>query len=145
MPLTIFIVDDDEFYQEHLRHHIATQFDCDLKVYRSGEACVDSLFHKPDIIFLDYALNDDVTGAINGREVLKRILKKIPAAKVVMVSGYTEDKDLREKLLNDGAYDFIAKDDNTLNLVGNVIYKTMAGIQRDNGTKKPGIASVFLF
>ena len=142
--LTIFIVEDDEFYQENLRHHLETNFDCHLKTFRSGEACLDSLFLKPDIVFLDYALNDDVSGAINGMEVLTKITKKNPNAKVVMVSGYNKDKEIKNKLLEAGAYDFIAKDEKTLNNISSIVQKSMAGNQRAKSTDT-GFAGVFLF
>lgn len=145
--LSIFIVEDDEFYQEHLRHHIASNFDCHLKIFRSGEACLDSLYLKPDVIFLDYSLNDDVIGAINGMEVLTRIRKKNPSAKVVMVSGYTKEKEIKEKLLQAGAYDFIAKDDGTLKSISYIIEKSIAekNKKKTNGIIYKMVSGLFLF
>lgn len=102
----IFVVDDNLVYARTSLRHLALNPDNDVEIYTTGEDCLNKLYTKPNIIFLDYSLPD-----ISGIEVLRKIKNSNPEIPVVMVSGQ-EDVSTAVELLKEGAYDYIVKDEN---------------------------------
>ena len=102
--LKFFIVDDDKYcatvYEQHLKNHQLK----DVTSFSSGEECLDELYQKPDIIFLDHNMED-----LNGFEVLKKIKRYDPNIYVIMVSAQ-ENIDTAVNALKYGAFDYIVKD-----------------------------------
>ena len=67
-PFKIFIVEDDEFYGEMLKHHLLKNPDYEVELFLTGNECVKNLYKNPSAISLDYSLPD-----ISGHEVIKKI------------------------------------------------------------------------
>lgn len=114
-PLKIFVVEDNSFYAQVTQHHLALNPENQVEIFSQGKECLKNLYQQPQVIFLDYSLPD-----IGGREVLQRILKSQPDLPVVIVSGQ-EDVATAIELLNDGAYDYIVKDDNAKDRMWSVV------------------------
>lgn len=103
----IFVLEDNEFYGEALKHYISSDDSFDVQLFLTGRDLLKNLHLKPDVITLDYSLPD-----ISGEEVFKRIKdfdSKIP---VVFISSQ-EDISTVVDLLKDGAYDYIEKNNET--------------------------------
>ncbi|WP_185290525.1 response regulator [Chryseobacterium lactis] len=102
--LKFFIVDDDRFcatvYEQYLKNHHYE----DITSFSSGEECLEELYQKPDIIFLDHNMED-----LNGFEVLKKIKRYDPNIYVIMVSAQ-ENIDTAVNALKYGAFDYLVKD-----------------------------------
>lgn len=109
------MVEDNSYYAQVTQHHLALNPDNQVEVFSRGRDCLKHLYQQPQLIFLDYSLPD-----IGGREVLQRILKSQPELPVVIVSGQ-EDVATAIELLNDGAYDYIVKDNNAKERMWNVV------------------------
>jgi len=81
---------------------------CRVRCFPSGKECVDHIAENPDLIVLDYYLEE--TGAYgSGKEVLKEILKRNPQFKVIMFSAQ-ENENVIKELLDLGAWKYIKKD-----------------------------------
>ncbi len=104
--LKIFVVDDNELYSRMAQHHLSLNPDNEVEVFRGGKECMDNLYKKPNLIFLDYSLPE-----MSGIEILRKIKETHPEIPVVIVSGQ-EDVSTAVNLLKEGAYDYIVKDDN---------------------------------
>lgn len=104
--LKIFVVEDNELYAKSVAHHLQLNPDNEVWVFSTGQACLDALYREPDLIFLDYSLPD-----LSGIEVLRAVQKSKLGPPVVIVSGQ-EDVSTAVKLLKEGAYDYIVKDEN---------------------------------
>jgi DNA-binding NtrC family response regulator len=104
--LKIFVVEDNKLYAKGVEHHLQLNPDNEVSVYPTGRACLDQLYKEPDLIFLDYSLPD-----LSGIEVLRAIQNSKLSPPVVIVSGQ-EDVSTAVKLLKEGAYDYIVKDEN---------------------------------
>ncbi len=113
----IFIVEDDDFYGELLKRHLALNPDNEVHLYKSGKEVLANLHKKPDLISLDYSLPD-----MSGMEVLKRIKNVNPEVPVIIVSGQ-EDVNTAVELLRVGAYDYFVKDDHTRTRIWNATLK----------------------
>ncbi|AEV34329.1 MULTISPECIES: sigma-54-dependent transcriptional regulator [Flavobacteriales] len=102
----IFIVDDNELYAKASQHHLSLNPDNEVESFSTGKDCINNLYTKPNMIFLDYSLPD-----MSGIEVLRKIKQSYPETPVVIVSGQ-EDVSTAVELLKEGAYDYIVKDEN---------------------------------
>lgn len=105
----IFIVEDDEFYGEMLKHHLLKNPDYEVELFLNGEDCIKNLHKQPSAISLDYSLPD-----FTGYDVIKKIKEFNPETPVIIVSGQ-EDISTAVELLKEGAYDYIIKNDDTKN------------------------------
>ncbi len=101
--MKVLIVDDSRFMRAALRR-IFEEEGWNVVEADNGEDAIrmyDS--EKPDIMTLDI-----VMPGMNGIEVLKRLMKKHPSAKVLVVSALSQPKMIHDAI-NSGAIDFIAK------------------------------------
>tara|TARA_B100000809_G_C15042718_1_gene496141 strand:+ start:688 stop:1110 length:423 start_codon:yes stop_codon:yes gene_type:complete len=108
----IFLVDDDKFYINILEKKLKDIKEYSIEKFYTGQACIDKLHEKPDIIFLDHILGDTT-----GLEVLKIIRSTYPEVHVVLLSGQKEIK-VAIKSFKFGATDYLFKgiDDNPTQL-----------------------------
>lgn len=99
--LTVLVVEDNEFFREITRsllkgHNV-------VFAHNGVEAIYKYQQQEPHIVFLDIELPD-----INGFDVLNRILKLNPNAKIVMLSGNNDKESVRNSIKL-GAQGYIAK------------------------------------
>lgn len=82
--LTIMILDDEEDilvlygdYLNNMGHRV-------LKTYVNADTILDDIdIEPPDVYIIDYRL----PGNVNGIEVATEILKKIPSARIIFITG----------------------------------------------------------
>ena len=132
--LKIFLVDDDIFclnlYQQFLIKLRYEQINC----FNGGKDCLENLKQRPDIIFLDYYMED-----MNGIDVLQRIKAFDNEITVVFISGQ-ENVEIAVDALKYGAFDYIVKSKITLELLKTTIDR----ISAEKGiTHAPGKKSFF--
>ena len=114
---SIFIVEDDPIFGKILEHHLSLNPDYDVQLFSNGQDLLKNLYRNPSVITLDYSLPD-----LTGSDILKRIKQYNPDIQVVIVSGQ-EDVATAVKLLKEGAYDYLTKEENTRQRLWNVILK----------------------
>jgi len=119
----IFIVEDDVFYGEMLRHHLALNPDNEVHLYKTGEECLKNLYRSPAMVSLDYSLPD-----MSGLDVMRQIKKEHSEIPVIIVSGQ-EDISTAVTLLREGAYDYFVKDDDVKDRLWNVLKKIRENVQ----------------
>ena len=100
---SIFLVDDDimslTLYNQFLKQLGYTN----VHLFNTGTDCVENLNLKPQIIFLDYFMDD-----MNGIDVLKKVRQADPEILVVFISG-NESPEVASDAKRHGAVDFIVK------------------------------------
>lgn len=106
--LLIFLVDDDAIYLKILESTIKENCNCTIKTFLTGEACLDLLDEKPDLIFLDYCLNSQQKNAKNGLQILESIKAKNARIEVVMLSAQ-DQLEAAVNCIKLGAFDYIVK------------------------------------
>ncbi|MGK7392450.1 MAG: sigma-54-dependent transcriptional regulator [Candidatus Cyclobacteriaceae bacterium M2_1C_046] len=111
----IFIVEDDPTYAKFLEYVMNLNPDYETKVFSSGKECLDNLTKNPQIITLDYSLPD-----MSGEDVLKKIRTYDPNISVIIISAQEKIRTAVE-LLKLGAYDYIAKDEDTKDRLLNAV------------------------
>ncbi|MFN3530614.1 MAG: sigma-54-dependent transcriptional regulator [Bacteroidia bacterium] len=137
----IFIVEDEPIYQKTIKYIVELNPDNEVHCFSSGKECVNNLHKRPDIITLDYFLPD-----MSGAEILKHIKSFDPEIYVIMLSGQT-DVSTAVKLLKNGAYDYITKDNETKDRLINVINNIIANQQilRENRVLKEELGKRYDF
>jgi two-component system, OmpR family, response regulator len=106
--INVFLVDDDSVFLKSLEIEFIQNAEFTVETYPTGELCVQSLSHKPDVIILDYHLDGIIKGAMNGIETLRKIKTLQPDIPVVMLSS--QDKiDIAIDCMHAKALDYVIK------------------------------------
>ncbi len=106
-PTKIFIVEDDPMYQRMVKYIMELNPDHEVHIFATGGECIENLHLNPSIVSLDYTLPD-----MTGTDVLKKIKAYSKNISVVILSSQ-QDVTTAVKLLKEGAYDYITKDNET--------------------------------
>lgn len=101
--LSIFLVDDDIMSLTLYGQFLKSVGYEDVHLFNSGTDCIENLSLNPQIIFLDYSMED-----MNGIDVLKKVRLFDPSIIVVFISG-NENPAIAEDAKKHGAVDFIVK------------------------------------
>lgn len=109
---SVLIIDDAFFIRNLIKRAIigkpeneelGYKFNVIGEAINGKEGIVQYFKSKPDIITLDINMPD-----INGIEVTRQILSKDPNAKIIVISGNTDEK-IKEDILRAGALEYIHK------------------------------------
>jgi polysaccharide export outer membrane protein len=117
VSLNIFLVDDDQFFLQMYQLQLKSLGFETVSIYNNGAECLDNLFHKPDIIFLDHSMD-----VLNGLEVLQKIKRLNPDIYVIFISA-KENMEAALNSLKYGAFDYIIKGENDLENIKKVLEK----------------------
>lgn len=117
-PFTVFVVEDNEWYNKLLVYTLSLNPDYNVKSFFSGKEALNSLHEKPDVITIDYRLPD-----MDGEELMRKIQAINPDIELIIISEQDDIKTAVE-LLKQGAYDYIVKEkdirDRLLTTVNNI-------------------------
>lgn len=106
--IKLFLVDDDAVFLKLLEIEFLQNADFDIETYATGDLCIESLSHKPDVIILDYLLDGIDRNAMNGIETLDKIKTFNPEIPVVMLSS--QDRiDVAINCMHHKAFDYVVK------------------------------------
>jgi len=107
---SIFVVDDNKMFAQMMKDHLNENPQLKVNVYHTGEDCLKNLYLGPDVIILDYNLNDESKEAKNGLEILAEIKKEVPSPHVIILSSQ-ERYGIALETISKGAEQYIIKDD----------------------------------
>jgi DNA-binding NarL/FixJ family response regulator len=134
-PVRILIADDHTIVRQGLASLLNDQHD--LKVVGqadNGRTAVDKSHDlKPDIIIMDIAMPQ-----MNGIEAVKRIKKKLPEAKVLILSMYSHEHYIHE-LFETGVSGYLLKDSS-----GRDIIQAIHAAMNDETFLSPSISKVLV-
>ena len=123
----ILIVEDDNWYSNILRYKLSLDPEFEVKVVESGAELINSIStFMPSMITLDYTLPDYKADKLI--DIIKKEDFDIP---IVVISGQ-EDMKTALNLLKKGAYEYIIKDDETIDRIWNVSHN----IKENHGLKQ---------
>ena len=106
----IFIVDDNEMFNSMLNVHLSENPAYKISSFGTGEECLKNLYQNPDVIILDYNLNDIYKEAANGLEILEEIKKHNNPIHVIMLSSQKR-YGVAAQTISKGAEQYVIKDD----------------------------------
>jgi two-component system OmpR family response regulator len=106
--IKLFLVDDDVVFLKSLEIDLLQHADFEIETYATGELCIQNLSHLPDVIILDYHLDGIDKKAMNGIELLDKILEFNPNLPIIMLSS--QDKiDIAVSCMHHKAHDYVVK------------------------------------
>jgi len=106
--IKLFLVDDDALFLKSLEIEFQHQAGFIVETFATGELCLASLLHPPDVIILDYQLDGIVKTAMNGLDTLDKIKAIHPELPVVMLSS--QDKiEIAVNCMHHKAFDYVVK------------------------------------
>lgn len=108
----IFIVDDNKMYGQMLSDHLSENPEFKVSLFFNGEECLKNIFQNPDLVILDYYLNDESNGADDGMEILSEIKKHNERIQEIILSG-REHYGIALQTIAKGASQYFIKDDHT--------------------------------
>jgi DNA-binding NtrC family response regulator len=106
--ILLFLVDDDALFLKSLEIEFRQNTESEIMTFDTGEQCLKSVKHNPDIIILDYHLNGIDKNAMNGLETLDLIKRINPNTPVIILSS--QDKiEVAVNCMKHQAFDYIVK------------------------------------
>ena len=106
--IKLFLVDDDPLYLKMLEIELQQSEEFILENFETGEVCIANLHKRPDVIILDYFLDNFDKKAMNGIQVLDLIKSLNPEIPVIMLSA--QDKiEVAVNCMHHKAFDYIVK------------------------------------
>lgn len=119
----VLFVDDEEELQLVMKLLLKNEirenkfkFEC----FNNGQHCLDYLKVNQDLINVITIVSDLSMPVMDGFELLGHVKKSYPEVKVMIASGF-DDKKVKEKALNLGAYSFVEKPINYIQLKKDIL------------------------
>lgn len=116
----IFVIDDNEMFAQMLSDHLSSNPMFKITVFKTGEDCLKNLYQNPDIVILDYYLNDVSKEAADGLEILTEIKKNKESIHVIMLSSQ-ERYGIALQSISKGAEQYVIKDDDAFSKIDAII------------------------
>ena len=116
----IFVVDDDEMMASMLADHLQKNPFHKVTVFHTGEECVANLRMDPDVIILDYQLNNIVPDAADGLQILQQIKKIDRNVHVIMLSSQDEYGKALQTIVK-GALEYVVKNDEAFKRIDHIL------------------------
>jgi two-component system response regulator AtoC len=107
----IFVVEDNEFFSQLIKQKLEMNDKNEVTLFHNGEDFQRNLYLNPDIVVLDYNLPNTT-----GIDLLKEIKNFNEEIKTILLSGQ-EKVDVVIEAFENGAEEYIKKDDNALQLL----------------------------
>ncbi len=104
----VFVVEDDEFYGNLIKKTLEKDERFDVTLFQKGQAFLNQLSEKPDIVTIDHYLPD-----MEGLEILKQVKAYDEDIIPIMVSGQ-EELEVVVQAYRQGARDYIIKKENSV-------------------------------
>jgi len=129
--ITVLLSDDHTVVREGLRLLLETEPDIQVvgEAANGRRAVGETKRLKPDVILMDLAMP-----LLNGLEAARQIAKEVPAAKVLILSAYSDDQYL-EHAIKAGAAGYLMKE-----TVGEDLLRGIREVAKGNAFFSPPIA-----
>ncbi len=106
--IKLFLVDDDALYLKMMEIEFLQKADFVIEKFTTGEMCLASLTHTPDVIILDYNLEGTDKRSMTGLDTLDRI-KGFNADIPVVILSSQNKIDVAITCMHHRAYDYVVK------------------------------------
>jgi DNA-binding NtrC family response regulator len=104
--MRIYVIEDDRMFNQLIVRALDKDKDVEIVPFFNGTDFLARLSDHPEVVTLDLGLPDN-----SGADLLRQIKQVSPETEVIIISGQ-DDLKLAVQLLKQGAYDYIAKDEN---------------------------------
>jgi len=116
----IFVIEDDEMMAQMLSDYLSKYPYYKVKIYGTGEECIDDLYLNPDVVILDYHLNLVNPDAADGLEILRKIKSLDRNIFVIMLSSQKQYGKAAQTIM-EGALEYVVKDEDAFFKIKEII------------------------
>ena len=116
----LFIVEDDPMFAEMLSDFLQSRPHWEVHYFPTGEECVKLAYLTPDVAIIDYHLDGNKSGGINGIDTMVQLKKISPGCHCLFLSGQ-ERYGVALKTISQGAENYVFKDENAFNEIGKIL------------------------
>ena len=116
----LFIVEDDPMFAEMLKDFLQSKPQWEVTYFATGEECVKQSYMIPDVAIIDYHLDGQKSGGINGIETMVKLKKIAPGCHCVFLSGQ-QKYGVALQTISHGAENYIFKDENAFTEIGKIL------------------------
>lgn len=116
----VFIVEDDPLFAEMLKDYLKSRPHWEVSYFPTGEECVQVAYQDPDVVIIDYHLDNLQAGGMNGIETMVQLKKIAPGAHCVFLSGQKR-YGVALQTISHGAENYIFKDENAFAEIGKIL------------------------
>ena len=106
--IKLFLVDDNAVFLKTLEMEFKMHANFEIYTFQTGELCIKNLSVKPDVVILDYYLENIEDNTLNGIETLDKIKQYSADIPVIMLSS-EDKKDVAINCLHHRAFDYVVK------------------------------------
>ena len=106
--ILVYMADNDIAFLKTMQEEFAGNPELKIRIFETGEKCLEQMWQEPDIVVLDYFLNSLEKDPINGLEILKQIKRDYPALPVIMLSAQ-DNIEIAINCMKHKAFDYIVK------------------------------------
>ena len=121
--INIFLVDDDAVYLKLLSIDFSHNPGYTVNTFPTGEACLEALHLKPDVVILDYHLDGIDKHAMNGIQILDKINELQKAIPVIMLSAQ-DNIEIAVNCMHHHAHDYVVKSETAFMRLEKIIGNT---------------------
>jgi two-component system response regulator AtoC len=118
----IFVVEDNEFFSQLIKQKLESNDQNEVTLFNNGDDFRRNLHLNPDIVVLDYNLPNTT-----GIDLLKEIKNFNDQIKTILISGQ-EKVDVVIEAFENGAEEYINKDDNALTMLDLKVQKHSSSV-----------------
>ena len=107
---TVFVLDDHPVYLNLVAQYLTQTQHYLVKKFSKASDFLEKLRLNPDIVILDYHLDNENGKEVNGIDVLKKVKEQNPESYVVVLTR--DDKtETAVNCIKAGAYDYVVKNE----------------------------------
>jgi len=101
----IFFIEESTIYKDLILGYLQSNKYTQIKVFKTGEECMNQLHLNPDIVILDYS-----SEGMSGLELMRKVKVTHPATDFIFLSGQN-DVEVAISIMKLGAADYVVKND----------------------------------
>ena len=116
----VFIVEDDPLFAEMLKDYLKSRPQWEVSYFPTGEECVQMAYQDPDVVIIDYHLDNLQAGGMNGIDTMVKLKKIAPGAHCVFLSGQKR-YGVALQTISQGAENYIFKDEKAFSEIGKIL------------------------
>lgn len=116
----IFLVEDDPIFAEMVQDFLKTKPQWEVSYFTTGEDCIREAYQTPDVVIIDYHLDNLNAGGMNGIDTMVKLKKTAPQAHCIFLSGQKR-YGVALQTISHGAENYIFKDENAFSEIGKIL------------------------
>jgi DNA-binding NarL/FixJ family response regulator len=123
---TLFLVEDDPMFAEMLKDHLKSKPQWDVKHFSTGENCIKEAYQNPEVVIIDYHLDNLNEPGLNGIETMVQLKRISPNSRCVFLSGQ-QKYGVALQTISHGADSYIFKDESAFIEINKILDGIPAG------------------